>query len=139
MNAVGRPTLYKPEYCELLIEHMGSGLSFEAFAGVVGVCKKTLYDWEKANPEFLHAKSEGLEKARLFWEKLGVNNIINESFGKDGSRSLNSTVWIFNMKNRFGWRDKQPDEAPDTVVNNNTLQVSQEQLNEMLKIARGDK
>ena len=30
-NPVGRPTKYKPEYCEMLIEHMSEGLSFESF------------------------------------------------------------------------------------------------------------
>ena len=30
---VGRPTDYKKEYCELLIEHMAAGFSFESFAG----------------------------------------------------------------------------------------------------------
>lgn len=106
---VGRPTKYKKEYCKMLIDHMEQGLSFEAFAGVVSVSKQTLYDWEKAHPEFLDAKRQGFQKCRLFWEKLGLDNIINESFGKGQSRSLNASVWIFNMKNRFPdeWRDKQ--------------------------------
>ena len=96
---------------------MAQGFSFESFAGAVDASKKTLYNWEKEFPEFLHAKEIGWEKARIFWEKLGVSHIVNTSdsvsHGKDGgeshSRSLNASVWIFNMKNRFPaeWRDRQ--------------------------------
>lgn len=125
----GRPTLYKPEYCEQLIEHMSQGLSFEAFGGVLRVSKQTLYDWEKANKDFLDAKQIGLECSRFFWENLGKKHIINKSDSEfqcgSKSRSLNASVWIFNMKNRFGWRDKQPGEA-DVVVNNITEKSREE-------------
>jgi DNA-binding XRE family transcriptional regulator len=112
MSDAGRPTKYKEEYCDELISHMERGLSYESFAGYIGVSKQTIYDWEKANPEFLDAKKIAFEKCRLFWEELGIDNIISQSssskdFGSE-SKSLNSTVWIFNMKNRFPeeWRDK---------------------------------
>jgi hypothetical protein len=114
---VGRPTDYKPEYCELLIEHMSKGLSFEAFGGIVRKSKQTLYDWLQANPEFLDAKMTGTELSRLFWEKLGTDHVLNiseSSRSADGStssmsKSLNASIWIFNMKNRFKdeWREKQ--------------------------------
>jgi len=117
----GRPTKYKHEYCSMLIEHMSNGLSYEAFAGVIGVCKFSLYEWEKNHEEFSDAKLIAFQKCQLFWEKLGVDHIINRSDsehqGGSSSRSLNASVWIFNMKNRFKWRDKQPDEV-DVVVNN---------------------
>lgn len=119
----GRPSSYDPKYCEMLIEHMEKGLSFEAFAGVVGTTKKTLYSWADKHEEFLNAKEIGTELSRIFWEKLGIDHIINRSDsefqGGSSSRSLNASVWIFNMKNRFKWRDKQPDET-DVVVNNIT-------------------
>ncbi len=131
MSDVGRPTLYKPEYCELLIKHMSEGLSYEAFAGVVEVSKQSLYDWEKVNPEFLDAKEKAVEKSRIFWEKLGISHILNESESTHGvgssSKSLNASVWIFNMKNRFKWRDKQPDEV-DVIVNNNLKNKTDEEL-----------
>lgn len=113
----GRPTDYRPEFCELLIDHMAKGLSFESFAGLVGVSKQTIYDWVKANPEFLDSKNIGTEKARLWWESKATDYLLNteettrDSEGNQQVRktSLNSTVWIFNMKNRFKdeWRDKQ--------------------------------
>lgn len=107
--AGGRPTSYKKEYCGQLIDHMAQGLSFESFAGICRVSKQTIYDWEKANPEFLDSKNIGLELNRLFWEKLGVEYIRDESTAGVGSVKLNATVYIFNMKNRFPkeWRDKQ--------------------------------
>lgn len=111
---MGRPTGYDPSFCEKLIEHMDSGLSYESFAGTIGVSRRVLFDWERAHPEFLHSKEVGLERARIFWEKLGIEHIVNKSDshgkGQSSSRSLNASVWIFNMKNRFGWRDKQPGE-----------------------------
>lgn len=124
-NKLGRPSKYKPEYCEQLVEHMNSGLSFESFAAVIGVNRDTLYEWTKVHSEFSDAQKEGLDKSLLFWEKLGIDNIINtsesESFGEgqgsSKSRSLNSSVYIFNMKNRFKWKDKQPDENDQININ----------------------
>ncbi len=134
----GRPSKYKTEYCEQLIEHMASGLSYESFAGELQISKQVLYDWEKVHPDFLYAKEIAFNRNRTFWEKIGIEHIINksdsESFG-DGvssskSRSLNASVWIFNMKNRFKWRDRQPDET-DVVVNN-LSQANDDELQKLL-------
>ncbi len=134
----GRPSKYKTEYCEQLIEHMASGLSFESFAGVIEVNVDTLHEWAKVHEEFSDAKRLAFAKNMAFWEKLGIEHIINktdsESLG-DGvssskSRSLNASVWIFNMKNRFKWRDRQPDET-DVVVNN-LSQANDDELQKLL-------
>jgi len=102
--AFGRPTKYDPKYCEELIEFMSQGFSYEAFAGHLTVAISTLYEWEGANPDFSEAKKLAFAKNRIFWEAKGVEGLKNES--GPGAVNLNSTVWIFNMKNRFGWRDR---------------------------------
>ena len=94
-----RPTKYKPEYCDKLIQHMSEGLSYESFAAVISVNRDTLYNWEKVHQEFFDAKKEGFSQNLLFWEKAGLAGMADKSF--------NSTVWIFNMKNRHMWKDKQ--------------------------------
>lgn len=140
---VGRPTLYEETLCDKLMGHMAEGLSFESFAGTIGVSRDSLYEWAKVHPEFSDAKKVGTELGRLFWEKLGRDHILSESesYGNNQggkSKSLNSAVYIFNMKNRFGWRDKQPDEeAPQAIVNNNQIQVTDEQLAKLIQVARG--
>lgn len=100
--AGGRPTKYKPEYCQKLIDIMSEGFSYEAAAAKIGVNKTTLYEWEKHFEEFSNAKEQAFEMNRVFWESAGIEGLWNE---KD-ERQLNNTVWVFNMKNRFGWRDK---------------------------------
>lgn len=116
----GQPSKYREEFCAQLLEHMEKGLSFEAFGGVVRVHKSTLYEWVEKHPEFKEAKDVGTSLSQLHWEKLGVENVLNESSkdseGASFSRSLNSATWIFNMKNRFQWRDKQPDEADSVNI-----------------------
>ena len=102
----GRPTVYKPEYCEMLIQHMKEGLSFEAFGGVTGHSKQTLYEWIEKFPEFGDSKRRGELLSQLWWEKIGVERLISQSWHQGGSKALNASVWIFNMKNRFGWRDR---------------------------------
>lgn len=94
----GRPTSYEPRFCEELIAHMKGGYSFESFAGAVGVCRKTIYNWEMEHPEFLHAKSIATELRRFFWEKQSVRAVMG---GK-----CNPAVLIFTLKNALGWRDK---------------------------------
>jgi hypothetical protein len=109
--SVGRPTKYKPEYCKLLIDHMAEGYSFESFAGIVGVSKQTIYDWLERHVEFLDAKRQAFAKSRLFWERAGISGMYMG--GKDNP--FNSTVWVFNMKNRFGWRDNIKQEIEQTT------------------------
>jgi hypothetical protein len=81
---------------------MTKGLSMESFAGKIGVSVSTLHNWRKAHPEFLEAVQKGRAASQLFWEQRGVDGLWNVPFGP----SLNAAVWTFNMKNRFGWRDK---------------------------------
>jgi hypothetical protein len=103
----GRPSEYDPKYCKMLIEHMTEdGLSFESFAGVVGKSVQTLYNWEKANPEFLDAKKKGEAGSRLFWEKMGMTGMTGRL------PRFNVVAWIFSMKNRHGWRNDPLDDRP---------------------------
>jgi DNA-binding XRE family transcriptional regulator len=98
----GRPTLYKPEYCKALVEHMSKGFSYETFGAVVNVSKQTMYDWEEKHPEYVDAKKEAFLKCQLFWENIGIEGIWNEPNG----RTLNTGNYCFQMKNRFKWSDR---------------------------------
>lgn len=121
----GRPTTYDEKYCEMLVEHMAKGFSFESFASVTDTCKDTLYEWVKVHEEFSDAKKRATEKCRLFWESIGIQHIINRETmtrDEDGNTtvektSLNSAAWIFNMKNRFKneWKDKQEIEGDISI------------------------
>jgi len=123
----GRPTSYDPKFCEMLIEHMAKGYSFESFGSVTDTCKDTLYEWVKVHPQFSDAKKRATEKSRYWWESQGIDNILNKKqMTKDWEgntvlveTSLNAAAWIFNMKNRFKeeWRDKQEIETtPSTLT-----------------------
>lgn len=116
---MGRPTLYRPEYCQMLIDHMAEGLSFETFAGVVGVDRDTVFHWVHQHPDFSDAKRKAIMKCQLYWEKLGIQisksttATLNEP-GKARKQIVKASTgaWIFNMKNRFGWRNEREDAAP---------------------------
>ena len=119
----GRPTTYKPEFCEMLIEHMSKGFSYQSFAGKLKVNQDTLYNWEKLFPEFSETKKTAQELSRQFWEKQGIDGLWEVTeYDEDGkplkTRKLNSTVWIFNMKNRFAWADRTEvtDTKPKTIT-----------------------
>lgn len=98
----GRPTKYKPEYCQKLIDHMAKGYSFESFGAIINVARSTVEDWVKAQECFRGAKEEAFLRSREFWERQGIEGL----WSGDGDLKINPTIWIFNMKNRFGWRDK---------------------------------
>lgn len=99
----GRPTKYNPDFCDVVREVMAKGYSKEAVAGHLQISKDTLYAWEKEHKDFSDALKHGVELSRKFWEKIALDHITHTAKGKQ----LNSTVWIFNMKNRFGWSDKK--------------------------------
>ena len=98
--ALGRPTKYKPEYCQLLIDHMSKGYSYQCFGSVVGVAKSTVEDWEKKKAAFRGAKEVGTALSLHFWEKIGINAVCGRIPG------FNASAYIFTMKNKFNWTDR---------------------------------
>lgn len=95
----GAPSKYEPKFCDMLVEHMGKGYSFESFAGHLLVTRATLYTWLEAHPDFSDAKHKGMEANRLKWEGISLNNAETNKGNSNGIR--------FNMINRFRgeWTD----------------------------------
>lgn len=127
---VGRPTIYKPEYCQMLIDHCSTGLSFESFAGVISVGRTTIYEWRDEHEDFRKAFEEGYQKALLFFEKVGVQIMMDRLTDKNGNKAKGNIVaWYMMMKNRFGYRDN-PEEKQTNLVK---FQNIPELLNELQK------
>lgn len=107
----GHPTLYKEGYCIALIDHMSKGFSYESFAAKIGTCRATLYNWEKDHPEFLDTKKQAQELCQYWWESAGINGLYTiVEHGEGGEKNIiekkiNPSMWIFNMKARFRWKD----------------------------------
>ena len=85
----------------MLLDHMKSGLSANAFAGVIGVHRYTLQRWRDQHKEFKEAYDVGTDASLLFWEKMGRSGAAGKL------KNFNTGAWVFNMKNRFFWRDRQ--------------------------------
>jgi hypothetical protein len=56
-HAGGRPSEYRPEYCDLVIEKMAEGYSLTAFAGFIRMSKEAVYKWMTVHSEFADAVS----------------------------------------------------------------------------------
>lgn len=97
-NQVGRPTAYDPEMCEWVVRYMAEGYSKEASAALMNISTAMFYRYVNDYPEFREAVKIGEGHSRVFWEKHGISGLYSEVFS--------ASTWIFNMKNRFGWKDK---------------------------------
>ena len=98
---IGRPTKYKPEYCDMLVKHMAEGASMTSFAAEIDVSRETISEWSRVHPEFSAAVKKGKAKCAAWWEKLG-------RVGAQGGE-VNPTLVIFGLKNMAAddWREKQ--------------------------------
>lgn len=89
----------REKLCDAWCDHLRSGLSKACFP----LCNaKTVARVMNDHPEaFPTEKVESAEAAyRVFWEGKGVDGMLGKIPG------FSAATWIFNMKNRFGWRDK---------------------------------
>lgn len=99
VKKLGRPTTYKKEYCQMLIDHMAEGLSFESFAAVIFAPYRIMYQWADKHEDFKLAKDVGESLGRLFWEKAGRNGCLGKI------PNFNTGAWTFFMRNRFNWKN----------------------------------
>lgn len=89
---------YKPEFCETVIKLMAEGISIVELVAEFKVHRSTIYDWEKAHPEFKDALDYGRALAEAWWLRKGRESLNDKTF--------RTGLWYMTMKNRFGWRDK---------------------------------
>ena len=92
-NPEGRPSLYRPEYCELVQEEMAKGFSLGGFAGLIGVGRQTIADWTHAHPEFAEAVSAAKTRRLRQWETAAMKSAFTTEGGSP-------TTIIFALKKR---------------------------------------
>ena len=99
----GRPTLYKPEYCDMVVEHMAQGASLTSFAASIKTSRSVITVWMNEHPEFLRAAHEGKAACAAWWEENG------RRLAKEGGAGASATLTVFGLKNMAPdeWRERQ--------------------------------
>jgi hypothetical protein len=95
----GRPTIYRPELGQQLMQAMADGLSAEAAAARIGISARSVYEWQKLHPEFMQAVQEGRHQALLYWEQRAIA-IAN---GKPGNAQLVTLALKNRSRAASGW------------------------------------
>jgi len=121
----GRPTLYRPEYCQRAIDFMGQGYSVTALAGHLGVAKNAVYEWMAAHRDFGDAVNIG-RAARV--SALETKLLTT-------SQGVGVTAAIFALKNADPdeWQDRYNIETKVSVT---IQQLSDEELLQIIATAR---
>jgi len=79
--------------------------------------------WLNEEPEFSETIKMGKQFSEAWWNKMGRINLEADKFSYTG--------WYMNMKNRFGWTDRQQIEQHQTNIDLSNL--STEEIKDLLK------
>lgn len=96
----GRPTKYKEEFCEIMIDMAAQGCGVVEICSRIDISKQTFYRWKSEKVEFSDAFTIAKLKCQAWWEAQGRR--------LEGGE-LNHGLWKLNMVNRFpdDWSDKK--------------------------------
>ena len=89
----GRPTKYKPEFCEEVTELAKTGASMAEICSHFDICRQTIDNWAATYPEFLEALTRAKLHAQAWWEALGRQGLVANKF--------NGKIWEVSMRARF--------------------------------------
>lgn len=102
----GRPTSYKPEYCDRVIEMGDQGYSVVEMAAELNVARSTLEnEWPEKNEAFSVALTHARQKSQAWWERQGRENVVMGV----GKGTFNASMWSRSMAARFpkDWRESK--------------------------------
>jgi hypothetical protein len=95
---------YRKELCKEILPYFEQGMDVPEVAKELGISKRSFYRYIEQHEEFKEAYEEGKALSEAWWLKQGREAVSNPE------HKINATIWIFAMKNKFGWRDKQDHE-----------------------------
>ena len=90
---VGRPSKYKPEYCEQAIELGTQGYSMSEIAAEFGVDRASLIRWTEEHEDFRTALRAAKTFEQAWFEREARMNMKNRDF--------NSNLWYRSAASRF--------------------------------------
>ena len=83
---------------EGILVEMSEGASLVEIEALLGISRDTRLRLQKEDLEFSDTIKKGVKLSRAWWMRAGRKNLENKDFSYVG--------WYMNMKNRFGWKDK---------------------------------
>ena len=107
----GRPTKYKPEYCDLVIEIGERGGWLSEMAEACDVVRSQMDVWAEAHPEFSEALTRAKQKAQAWFEEQGRDGLTAERF--------NAQLWQKQMQARH--RSEYTERQHIDQVNSGTM------------------
>ncbi len=84
-----------------VLDQMKEGASIEEITCLLGISYPTYDRLCREEPEFSETIKRGKQLSKAWWMKQGRLNLFTDP------KSFSYTGWYMNMKNRFGWTDKQ--------------------------------
>ncbi|SET91462.1 hypothetical protein [Stenotrophomonas indicatrix] len=90
---MARPTVYKPEYCDVVVDLGRQGKSVVQMACAIDVVRSTLYEWCKDHPEFSDAFTRAKQLSQDWWETQAQCGLTADRF--------NAQLWSRSMAARF--------------------------------------
>lgn len=97
----GRPTKYRPEFCQTIIEVGEYGGWLSEMAEACDVARSTMDEWAANHPEFSEALTRAKQKAQAWFETKGREGLTADKF--------NSALWAKQMSARH--RDEYSERA----------------------------
>ena len=118
--------MYRPEYCDLVIEDMAQGYSLTAFAGRLRVSRETIYEWMKQHVEF----SDAVNRARPARTRAGENMLLHAEKGAEAAAA------IFLLKNAdpVEWKEVREVKHAHTMK---LQQLTDEELHALIREKAG--
>ena len=98
-----------------MISMSSKGASATELKVAIGGISNDLWDrFIAEEPEFSETVQQCKLLCQAWWEKFGREHLVSER-----GESVNSTMYTFNMKNRFGWADR----TENTNENKHTVTI----------------
>ena len=96
---IGRPSSYRGEFCDRIIQLMAEGRSLDGCAALLGVHPDSLNEWRRVHPEFSVAVRAGRAAATAFWE----TRLLDVAQG--GAGNAQAIQWALRNRSRAasGW------------------------------------
>jgi len=112
---VGRPSKYKPEFCQEIIELGKLGKSIAQMAAHFDVDKASIFRWSEEDADFRTALARAKAHSQTWWENAAQQNMDNRNF--------NAQLWLKSVASRFreDYTEKQVTEL--TGANGGAVQV----------------